>query len=74
MRGIHFFSTPFDDDAVRELDALDVPVLKIASFELVDSGLIGAAAATGRPLLISTGMAVMGEIEDALDAARRPWA
>jgi sialic acid synthase SpsE len=68
-RGIHFFSTPFDFAAVRELDALDVPVLKIASFEIVDLGLIKAAAATGRPLLISTGMAVMGEIEDALAAA-----
>jgi N,N'-diacetyllegionaminate synthase len=68
-RGIHFFSTPFDLDAVRELDALDVPVLKIASFEIVDPQLIRAAAATGRPLLISTGMAVLGEIEDALAAA-----
>jgi len=69
-RGIHFFSSPFDAEAVRELDALDVPVLKIASFEIVDPQLIRAAAATGRPLLISTGMAVLGEIEDALAAAR----
>ncbi len=68
-RRIHFFSTPFDLDAVRELDALGVPVLKIASFEIVDPGLISAAAATGRPLIISTGMAVLGEIEDALAAA-----
>jgi sialic acid synthase SpsE len=58
-----------DLDAVRELDALDVPVLKVASFEIVDLGLIRAAAATGRPLLISTGMTVLGEIEDALQAA-----
>jgi sialic acid synthase SpsE len=68
-RGIHFFSTPFDAAAVNELDALDVPALKIASFEIVDLDLIRTAAATGRPLLISTGMAVMGEIEDALNAA-----
>lgn len=67
--GIDFFSSPFDDDAVRELDALDVPLLKIASFEIVDLPLIRAAAATGRPLLISTGMAVLGEIEDALRSA-----
>jgi sialic acid synthase SpsE len=67
--GLDFFSTPFDVDAVRELDALDVPVLKIASFELVDLPLIRQAAATGRPLLLSTGMAMMGEIEEALMAA-----
>ena len=65
-RGLHFFSTPFDTAAVGELAALDVPVLKIASFEIVDVELIRTAAATGRPLIISTGMAVFGEIEDAL--------
>ena len=55
---------------MAELDALDVPALKIASFEIVDPALIAAAARTGRPLLISTGMATLGEIEDALrDAA-----
>jgi N,N'-diacetyllegionaminate synthase len=69
-RGLHFFSTPFDARAVSELDALDVPVLKIASFEIVDLELIRTAAATGRPLIISTGMAVLGEIEDAIAAAR----
>lgn len=68
-RNVHFFSSPFDHEAVRELDELDVPVLKIASFEIVDLPLIRAAAATGRPLLISTGMTVLGEIEDALKAA-----
>jgi sialic acid synthase SpsE len=70
-RSIEFFSSPFDHAAVAELDALDVPMLKIASFEIVDLPLIERAAQTGRPLLISTGMAVLGEIEDALDAARR---
>ncbi len=54
---------------MHELDALDVPALKIASFEIVDPQLIRAAASTGRPLLISTGMAVLGEVEDALAAA-----
>src|SRR3954468_23138905 len=68
-RGLHFFSTPFDALAVQQLDALDVPVLKIASFEIVDVELIRKAASTGRPLIISTGMAVFGEIEDALKAA-----
>ena len=68
-RGLHFFSTPFDDDAVDQLDALDVPVLKVASFELVDVELIKKAASTGRPLILSTGMAVFGEIEDGLAAA-----
>jgi sialic acid synthase SpsE len=69
-RGIAFFSSPFDERAVAELDALGVPAMKIASFEIVDPVLIAAAAATGRPLLISTGMATLGEVEDALrDAA-----
>jgi N,N'-diacetyllegionaminate synthase len=68
-RGLHFFSTPFDEAAVDQLDALDVPILKIASFELVDVELIKKAASTGRPLILSTGMAVMGEIEDGLAAA-----
>jgi sialic acid synthase SpsE len=72
--GIDFFSSPFDHEAVAELDALDVPLLKIASFEIVDLPLIERAAATGRPLLISTGMSTLGEIQDALDAAARAGA
>jgi sialic acid synthase SpsE len=65
-RGIAFFSSPFDSDAVAELDALGVPAMKIASFEIVDPRLIAAAARSGRPLLISTGMATLGEVEEAL--------
>jgi N,N'-diacetyllegionaminate synthase len=70
-RAIHFFATPFDEDAVRELSEAGVPALKIASFELVDLELIAQAAATGLPLILSCGMARYGEIEDALAAATR---
>ncbi len=68
--GIEFMSSPFDRQAVDELDALDVAALKIASFEIVDLGLIRYAAATGRPLVISTGMCTLSEIDDAVNAAR----
>lgn len=68
-RGVHFFSSPFDHDAVRELAEIGVPALKIASFELVDLPLIQVAAATGIPLLLSTGMSTLSEVEDALHAA-----
>jgi sialic acid synthase SpsE len=73
-RAIHFFATPFDAQAVEELHAAGVPAMKIASFELVDLELIGAAAATGVPLILSCGMASYGEIDDALDAAARAGA
>ena len=68
--GIEFLSSPFDRDAVDELDALDVAAYKIASFELVDIPLIEYTASKGRPLILSTGMAALGEIEDAVAAAR----
>jgi sialic acid synthase SpsE len=68
-RGIDFFSSPFDHDAVALLAEVGAPILKIASGEIVDLPLIGAAAATGLPLVISTGMATLGEIEEALSAA-----
>ncbi len=69
-RGIHFLSSPFDRQAVDELDALDVPAFKIASFELVDLGLVQYTASKGRPVILSTGMASLGEIEEALVACR----
>jgi sialic acid synthase SpsE len=67
--GIEFLSSPFDHAAVDELDALDVAAYKIASFELVDLPLIAYAASKGRPLILSTGMATLAEIEEALGAA-----
>jgi sialic acid synthase SpsE len=67
--GVHFLSTPFDRSAVDELAALGVPALKIASFELVDLPLIRYAASTGRPLILSTGMATWAEIDEAIEAA-----
>lgn len=68
--GIDFLSTPFDNAAVDELDALDVPAFKVASFEIVDLQLIAYIAATGRPIIFSTGMATIAEIDEALTAAR----
>lgn len=66
--GIDFLATPFDVEAVKVLDELDVPAIKIASPEIVNLELMAAARASGRPLILSTGMATLGEIEDAISA------
>ena len=68
--GIIAFSTPFDDTSVDFLETLDVPCYKIASFENTDLPLIRRVAATGKPLIISTGMASIAELDDTVKAAR----
>lgn len=68
--GMIAFSTPFDETAVDFLETLDVPCYKVASFENTDLPLIRKIAATGKPMIISTGMATVAELDETVRVAR----
>lgn len=69
--GIDFLSTPFDNTSVDFLDKIGIEFYKIASFELVDIPLIEYVASKGKPIIMSTGMGTLGEIEEAVNAIKR---
>ena len=68
--GMHCFSTPFDETSVEFLEALGVPAYKVASFEVTDLPLIRKVAECGKPIIISTGMAAVAEIDEAVRTAK----
>ena len=72
--GLDLFSTAYDSSAVDFLEDMGVPAHKVASFEIVDIPLIDKMASTGKPLMISTGIATLGEIEEALQTAQKAGA
>lgn len=69
--GMHCFSTPFDDTAVDFLEALEVPAYKVASFENIDLPLIRRIAGLGKPIILSTGLATVSEIDEAVREVRK---